>query len=102
MINELSKEDFLFTMQGGMLDVSEDAEPVTDIWPYANELQTAGILNKIVYERELVEKVYRNKAQTYDHVMMPTPDANFFVIVIVDLHRESVFGHYTLDLNKEY
>jgi tetratricopeptide (TPR) repeat protein len=40
MINELNREAYLSTMSKGMIDVTESAEPVMDIWPYARLLHT--------------------------------------------------------------
>lgn len=49
-----------------------------------------------------VEHVYRNGAETFDHVLVVTQTKNVFVAVVVDLARDTIFGHHLLDLNHEY
>jgi hypothetical protein len=53
-------------------------------------------------QEQLVEAVSRNDKQTFEHVIIPTDRKNVFVVVIVDVRRRGIKGHYFLDLNKEY
>jgi hypothetical protein len=102
MTIQLTKEQYLKTMLPGMVDVTEKAEAVIDIWPYVKELMDQKIVLPLVYEKELVEKVYRNQTRSFDHILLPTPDPNVFVVVIVDIDQKNISGHYLLNLNNEY
>jgi hypothetical protein len=102
MIQELTKEEFLSTMSAKMINVTETAEPVVDIWPYVSELTAAGIVSKIVYERQFVEKVYRNVNQCLDQILLPTSDENVFIVIVINFDKRIIVGHYTLDLADEY
>ena len=53
-------------------------------------------------ENNLVDKVYRNDTSTFDQVLLPTDNKNAFIILVVDIVNETLFGHFKLDLNKEY
>jgi hypothetical protein len=34
--------------------------------------------------------------------MLPTSDENIFIVIVVKLGNANIFGHYQLDLTKEY
>lgn len=89
-------------MSAPMTDVTDSAEPVTDIWPYVHELTKEKVVLEYVYKNQLVDKVYRNGLSTFDHVLLPTDNSNVLVTIIVDLVEVSIKGYYLLDLNKEY
>lgn len=102
MTFELSRQAFIATMQTRMIDVSEIAEPVIDIWPYVLELVEREIVPKLVFDENLVEKVYRNIDYTYEHVLLPSSRENEFIVIIVNRNIPSIYGHYKLDLRDEY
>lgn len=85
-----------------MVDVTNTAEPNVDIWPYVQQLKNDKLVLDYVFERQLVEKVFRNDNNTFDQVLLPTSDANVFVVIIVDLINSKVKGHFKLDLTEEY
>jgi hypothetical protein len=102
MTKELTKTEYISTMDGGMTDVTDIANPTVDIWNYVSYLVKENVVIDYVFTNNLVEKVYRNSTNSFDHILLPTNDKNIFVIVIVDLNKSSIYGHYGLDLNKEY
>ena len=85
-----------------MTDVTQTAKPVVDIWNYVEELVKQKLVDKYVYENNLVETVYRNDASTFEHILLPTDNPNVFITLVVDLVSESIFGHIKLDLNQKY
>lgn len=103
MTQELTEIEFKKTFGNGMTDITESEidEPI-DIWNYVKKLTENQIVNRIVYEKELVEKVYRNDLKTFDHILLPTEKQNVFLTIVVDLEKKIIFGHKILDLNKEY
>jgi len=102
MTTLLTEKEFKSTFIGKMIDVTQTAEPVVDIWPYVKQLSVDNILHKYTFENTLVEKVYRNQTNTFDQILLPTPNKNIFIIIIVDLINKKIKGHYQLDLNAEY
>jgi hypothetical protein len=101
MTRELTKQEFLNTTNGGMLDVTGKGEPVIDIWGYVLILLKEEIVTDHVFDNNLVEKVYRNASNTYEHMLLPTADKAVFNTIVVDIAGEFVYGHYQLNLNKE-
>jgi hypothetical protein len=101
MLIELSPEEFIGTMSAEMEDVTETADPVVDISPYVEALIAAGLILPNTLEEELIEIIYRNEEQTYDHVLLPTDHEEIFIAIVIDLDGEQILGHYRMDLNDE-
>jgi hypothetical protein len=102
MIKELSEQEFIGTFGDGMKNVTGEEGTVMNIWPRILELANKGIIDEEVWKNNLVEYIYRNEAEKIDHVLLPTPVKNCFVVVLVDLNNEKIIGYYRLDLNREY
>jgi hypothetical protein len=97
----LETAEFKSTCIGPMRDVLTAATDVIDIWPYVAAIPAPELFGNEIVDG-CVEHVYRNKDDTFDHVLVPTNTKNVFVTVVVDLARDRIFGHYLLDLNHEY
>ncbi len=102
MTTKLSESEYAQTMAGGMSNVTESAEPAVDIWGYVEELVRESVLLRYVLDNYLVESVYRDKAETYDHVLLPTDSPTRFVVLVIDIAAKSIKGHHSLDLQKAY
>jgi len=98
----LSKQEFILTFGDGMKNVTGEEGEVMNIWPKILELVDRGIINEEVWKNNLVENIYRNEAGKIDHVLLPTPEQNCFVVIVVDYDNEEIIGYNRLDLNKEY
>ena len=101
MLIELTPEEFILTMSEEMEDVTETAEPVVDITPYVAELIAENLVLPNTLEEELIEIIYRNEEETFDHVLLPTDDEEIFIALVIDLENERIVGHYRMDLNEE-
>jgi hypothetical protein len=101
MTRELSPEEFISTMSEEMTDVTETAEPVVDITDYVQELVADGLVLPDTIEEELIEIIYRNEAETHDHILLPTADEEVFIALVIDLDAAQIMGHYRMDLNEE-
>lgn len=104
MANELTAEQYKATISDKMRDLTDtdlaDSDfPAIAIWEYVKELVEDDIVLAYVYESEVVEKLYRN-GELYDHVLLPSHEENVFVVIIIDLETEEVFGHHILDVNQ--
>jgi hypothetical protein len=56
----------------------------------------------LILEEGIVEKVYRNSVNTYDQILIQTVKNNVYFVIIININDKKIFGHYLLDLNKEY
>ena len=102
MTKQLTDLEFRNTFGNKMIDVTETAEPVVDIWDYVEELVNQNIVDKNVLENNLVDKVYHNETSTFDQILLQTGKQNIFIVLVVDITNDTMFGHIKLDLNKEY
>lgn len=102
LIKELSKKEFEKTFSNEMIDVTKTAEPIVNIWEYAKVLSYQKLIPSIVYKKELVEFVYKNCGNTFEHVLLPTSEKNVFIIIVVNIIKKKIEGHYKLDIKKEY
>lgn len=102
MTNPLTEAEFKSTFTERMLDVTQTAEPIVDIWPYVQQLTIQKIVDEYTFNNSLVEKVYRNQTSTFEQVLLPSSNKNEFIIIVVDLVNKNIKGYYRLDLNSEY
>ncbi|MCR5479480.1 MAG: hypothetical protein K6F27_06430 [Ruminococcus sp.] len=102
MLTELDEQKYIQTMQGGMKNVTDTAEQITDIWDYAHELARNGLISQYGYSGHLIEAVYANSENTYQHVLLFTDTENCYMVIVIDVARKAIAGHHLLDLNKEY
>lgn len=97
----LASDEFKETLVSPMRDVLASATNVIDIWPYVGAVAHSDLFGNEIVDGE-VQHVYRNAAGTFDHVLVVTKAKNVFLVVVVDLQKDVVFGHHLLDLNREY
>ncbi len=102
MLKLFTEPEYKSTMTEKMLDVTQTAEPVIDIWPTVEKLVKAEIVHNYTFKNHLVEVVYRNQNSTFEHVLLPTPDKNKFVVIIIDLLNTEIAGYFPLNLDSEY
>ena len=102
MIRELNKEQYLHTMGDRMVNVTDNAEVIADICGYAECLLGNGLISEYGFNNGLIEAVYMNDDNTYQHILLFTEKKNCYAVIIVDVIHRDIFGHYILDLNEEY
>ncbi len=97
----LSEELFDATFGSPMRDVLNEATNVIDIWPYVSAVAQTDLGSHSIHE-QFVEHVYRTPTDTYDHVMIMTDTKNVYLVIVVDLVNDCIYGHHVLDLNEKY
>jgi hypothetical protein len=97
----LDDETFDRTFVAPMRDVSDDSDPVTDIWSYVRAIPASDVRDLTVRVEE-VEHVYRSGDDQFDHVLIPTSAPNAYLVIVVSRITARVYGHHLLDLNQEY
>ena len=101
-IREITKEQYLQTMGKHMKNVTDNAEVIADIWGYAKCLLERKLISEYGFNNNLIEAVYINDNNTYQHILLFTDKKNCYVVIIVDVLHRVILGHYFLDLNQEY
>lgn len=99
---ELTEEEYLGTMGGGMKNITDTAECLADIWGYASSISVRMLLSDYGYDNRLIEAVYENSEGTFQHILLFAIEVNTYAVIVVDVGKCEIFGHYYLDLNGRY
>lgn len=97
----LTDEAFKATMSSPVRDVTQTATDVIDIWPYARSVPAEDLHGHTLWD-DFIEAVYRSSDNRFDHVLAMTRTRNVYLVIVVDLIEDSIYGHRLLDLNREY
>jgi hypothetical protein len=97
----LNEDEFKATMTLKMKDITARATDILDIWPYVDSVPFLELDGHSIYDG-FVEVVYRSNDDRFDHALVMTRTKNVYLVVIVDLARNSIYGHRLLDLNRAY
>ncbi len=99
---ELTEKEYLSTMSGGMKNVTDTAERLTDIWAYASQSEVREVISEYGFENRLIEAVYENGGGSYQHVLLYGVREDTYAVIVVDVREREVLGHYLLDLGEKY
>ena len=95
----LSAEEFEGCFAAPMHNVTADADPIVDIWPYVDsiDLDALGLpsINDVHY-------VYRDANGCFDQVLIGTGRFNTLLAVVVDRQLRAIAGHHLLDLSEKF
>ncbi|MEQ1868062.1 MAG: hypothetical protein ABL996_25875 [Micropepsaceae bacterium] len=67
-------------------------------WPYVAAIPSADLFGHR-WIAEIVERVYRDDTNSYDHVLIPTTK-DVCLAIVVNLREDRILGHHLLDLNE--
>ncbi len=67
-----------------------------NIWQYIEAIPDKQLSGFSLGEKIRVEVVYRTGDLKYDHVLIPTLTANVYLVIVIELSSNSVFGHHLL------
>jgi hypothetical protein len=95
----LSQTEFSACFTAPMRNVTATAEAVVDVWSYAESIALP--LGRVTELLDVTD-VYRDAADRFDQVLIGTNVNNLLLVVIVDILRCTVHGHYFLDLADAY
>src|SRR5262245_7064281 len=97
---KLTKAEFNATMALQMRNISDVITENHEIWPYVVAVPAEDLDGHAIDDG--VDSVYRNGEDLFDHVLVMTHTKNVYLVVVVDLADDSIYGHWLLDLNREY
>jgi len=86
-------------MDEKMIDITNEAHAVVDIWEYAEKLNELNLLQKHAYDNKLIESVYAGEKDKLHHVLL---FGKIYIVIVIDTEKPDVIGHYMLNLNEEY
>jgi hypothetical protein len=98
----LTKAEYLaiFVEPMRRLEADESFKPVR-IGEYVTECM-CNFEPSVARDQLQIEQVYLNGDRSFYHILIDYGQHNRFLVIVVDCNRESIRGHYLLDLNEEY
>ncbi|MEO0475670.1 MAG: hypothetical protein AAF085_06845 [Planctomycetota bacterium] len=97
----LTDSEYQQTMSAPMTPLDSESVPPFDFWDYFERIPAEDFQGFNCRAGE-VERAWNGPAGHYQHVLVNSEKSNVFMVLILDLHRSCVHGHYLLDLNQEY
>jgi hypothetical protein len=101
VMKQLSKAEYLATMEVPMKQLSSDAEAPFPFWNYFDAIPVVDFEEHDCSEGA-VTYVWEDSNRNCQHVLINSEDKNVFMVLVLDLPSRSVLGHRLLDLNQEY
>ncbi len=84
-----------------MINVTESADEVVDLWTYADQV-IEDIYHGCTAWSWNVGHIYETPDGKFQHIGIPVPINDTYLIVIADKHARTIIGHFILDLAKKY
>ncbi|GAB3288588.1 hypothetical protein [Hymenobacter tenuis] len=100
-LNKLIHEEYQMTLQAPMLDVTDTAEPILDIWPYVESVSIIDLKGHTLSDG-LVPYVYQHPDGKFLHVLVATDNADAFLVIVIDVPTIRIHGHILLDFLELY
>ena len=98
---ELTKEEYEATFSPPMLNVTESADEIVDLWAYAAEVVDADYPGAGDWSWRVMF-IYESRDGLYQHLNVPVPEDNKYLSVVVSKEQKEIIGHYYLDLQALY
>ena len=97
----LSADEYQETLQAGMVNVTETADEVVDLWGYADQVIENAYHSCTAWDWR-VAHIYETPDGKWQHIGIPVPSDNTYLVVIADKDNRCIVGHYILDLATKY
>jgi hypothetical protein len=98
---ELSQNEYAKTFLPPMLDVTSEADEIVDLWAYADPIVLGAFPFAGDWEWH-VKHIYESEDGTYQHLNIPVPLDDTYLVVIVNKPEKRIIGHVTLDLSAKH
>jgi hypothetical protein len=97
----LSAGEYQETLHPGMINVTESADEVIDLWAYADQV-IEDVYHSCTAWTWRVAHIYETPDGRYQHIGIPVPINDTYLVVIADKHLRGTVGHFILDLAAKY
>lgn len=95
-LRELTEDQYRATSSPKMEDVTEATEEIVDVWAYVDP-----VLQRDFPEPDDwpwgVKHIYESRDQVYQHLYIPVPKPETYLIVVVSKQQREIVGHYLMD-----
>ena len=94
---KLTQEKYNATIIGKMVEVEDSEKSMFNIWPFVNKLKRAQILPKKFNESLLINKIYRDSNNDFEHILLNTEKENHYVVIVANLTKKKIIGYLLVD-----
>ena len=101
LTRELSESQYRATFVAPMRDVTQTAEEIIDLWSYADPVLERAFPLAGEWEWR-VKHIYESPDGMYQHLFVPVPQNQAYLLIIVNKPQRAIIGHYLLDLAALY
>jgi hypothetical protein len=101
VLHRLSETEFEATFVPPMQDVTDSAQQLVEIWPYAEAAMAQDFPGAHTCNWN-TEYVYEDAHRNWQHILINTEMANAYLVVVVEVASKSIIGHHFLNLNRKY
>ena len=95
----LTAIEYQETLVPNMINVTGSADEIVDLWGYADPIIESDYHNCTVWEWK-VNHIYETPSGQFQHIGIPVPIDNTYLVIIVNKPNRSILGHYILSLGK--
>ena len=101
--HEFSDAEFLATFLSPMRDVTGSCGELVDLWGYLDPLLNLRYpaAEKNGWEWR-VAFIRQSADGPFQHIAVPVPRDNTYMVVVVDVPSRAILGHHLLDLGEKY
>ena len=93
----LTKDEYNSCFEPPMVNVSDTAEELVDLWDYADKVIESDYHSCPAWDWR-IDHIYETSSDTYQHIGIPVPRDDTYLLVIVDKLKKCIVGHYILEL----
>ena len=94
---ELTEEEYQATFSPPMLNVTDRAEELVDLWAYANPIIEKLYHSCTAWEWRVMF-IYESRDGAFQHVDIPVPIDDTYLSIIIDKFERRIVGYRILDL----
>lgn len=98
---ELTQTEYEAMFSPPMLDVTKITDEIVDLWAYADPVIEEKYHSCSAWDWRVMY-VYESQDGSYQHIGIPVPLDNTYMVVVVDKPNKKIIGHHLLDLGAIY
>ncbi|MFC6019700.1 hypothetical protein ACFP2T_26270 [Plantactinospora solaniradicis] len=98
---QLTESQYRATMDPHPVRVDQDSPPPFDFWPYFDSIDDSD-LDGHDFSAGVVTHAWTMPISNHQHVLISCETPNVFLVLVLDLRHDTVYGHHLLDLRVLY
>lgn len=93
----LTTEEYESTLFPHMTNITKISDEIVDLWAYADPIIELEYHNCTAWDWR-VDHIYETPDGSFQHIGIPVPQDDTYLVVIIDKLKKLIIGHYILEL----